>query len=178
MGNRYFRGGGWRRRPHIGHKIRNGKVRFMTDSADDRLAASRNGPGHAFLVKSPQVLHAAATPSHNDNVHRVQPVQQRNTRGNFPGRAFALHLNRAQVQRHSRKAPSADPGNIVNDRAGLAGYHANAFGQQWQRLFQACIKQAFPRQPALQLLKTKVQISQPVRFHRIGVKLVCARFGI
>ncbi|MNG22776.1 hypothetical protein D3C84_1073000 [compost metagenome] len=55
-----FSGSRWCWCAHIGNKIGDGDVGFMSDCADDRDLTVENRPRYAFVVKAPQVFQRTA----------------------------------------------------------------------------------------------------------------------
>ena len=68
----------------------------MAHRAHDGDAACIDGPGHAFLIKGPQILQAAAAPAHDQHIRRFVGVHPLDGLGDLLGRALPLHLDRVQ----------------------------------------------------------------------------------
>ena len=61
-------------RPAVGNKIRDGKIHLVSHRRDDRDFGSRNDTGKSLVIEAPQILRRAATPSQNDDIHRLLRV--------------------------------------------------------------------------------------------------------
>ena len=87
----------------------------MADGRDDRNPRRRDRPDHRFLVERPKVLQAAAAAGDDQAVDgQRQPVDRADGRGDFGGRAVALHAGGHDEHVGPPPAPSQDLEEIVD----------------------------------------------------------------
>ena len=96
----------------------------MSYGRNYRSFAGKNGPGHNFFIKRPQILDGTASPSHDQHV-KIHIVQDLNGLYYAVFCLFPLNLGRTQNKLHKGIAPSGNIHNIPDGRSGTGRYDAN-----------------------------------------------------
>ncbi len=113
-----------RRRAHVGDKISDGEISFVTHGRDNRNHGSANRACDHLLVESPEVFDGSAAAAYDHYINggvqvpgshgaRVKVVEELNGADDLLGRAVALDPRGREQDVHGACAP----GNYVEDVA-------------------------------------------------------------
>ena len=136
-----------------------------------------NRARHDLLVESPQIFERTAAARHDHHVREFRAIEIPQSRHDFPGGAFALHLHGIKLHVHVGEAPLQHAQNVANRRAGGRRDHADASRQHRQRLLARLVEESFVLKFFLQLLEGELQRAQAHGLDVADVNLIfAARF--
>ena len=78
-------------RPSVGGKVRQRRVRLMTDGRDHRNAGGIDRTHHGLFVERPQILGGAAAAPDDEHVHGIFLIEESDRRGNLSRRFRSLY---------------------------------------------------------------------------------------
>ena len=111
-----FCGTGGRGCAHIGHKIDDGHIGFMSDACHDGNLRSGHGTCYRFFVEGPQIFNAAAAPAQDDDIDFCPGIDRIEHGGNAVGGAGALHRHRIDDHGHMRRPPAQRGQHVAQSR--------------------------------------------------------------
>ena len=150
-----------RGRTQVGRKVHQGDIGLVAHAADHGHRAPHHGTHHPLVIERPQVLHGAATATHDDRVQgRATKVHQGQggQRLHQLSRGFCtLHGGRRDNHLDMRHTPRQCRQHVVQGGGGQRGHHPDATRVTRYRPLAGHIKQPFGLQLRLQPQELLVQ---------------------
>ena len=150
----------------------------MTDSGDHGNLGLINSVGNLFIVKGPQVFNRAAASTHNQQVCQLVIIGIADSSSDFIRCFRPLYSYRKQTNLRQRIPFSQNAEHIMYRGSSRAGNNTDHTGILRNRFFVRRVKQSLGRQFGLQLLKSRIKITDAVKNQAAAVKLICAVSGI